>query len=105
MEEIIGHSFDDSTLEWNLTVHWKGFSTLEDTQETFTSMFEDVPKLVEEYVRNLAAKKHKDAEILKVLLGEINGNNIGSLKKRKQTEPIVEVNSKRKKAKSSRSRT
>jgi hypothetical protein len=98
VEEIVGHKFDEDSLEWKLRVRWEGFSEEENTDESFERMFEDVPKFVEEYVRRMVASSNGDADVLSTLFKDISGSAIRMTvdnKKRKRTS--VGVKTKRRK--------
>jgi hypothetical protein len=51
IEKITDHTFEDD--EYKLFVKWQGFDQEESTWEPFEVIYEDVPSIVKEYVRNV----------------------------------------------------
>jgi len=100
----VGHKFDDNDLEWKAIVQWQGFSSGENTEESFRSLNEDVPKMLDEYVRRLDASGHEDAGVLKLLLKDLRGDSfdVGNVAKKRKNVPQESTGSVSKKRKTRR---
>ena len=52
VEKFVGHSFDDSPAKkLRITVRWLGYDSAHDTEEPADQLMEDVPEMVETYLR------------------------------------------------------
>jgi hypothetical protein len=104
VEKLVGHKFDDNDLEWKAIVQWQGFSSGENTEESFMSLNEDVPKMLDEYVRRLDASGHEDAGVLKLLLKDLRGDSFdaGNVAKKRKNVPQESTGSVSKKRKTRR---
>ena len=65
VDSFLQHRWNTTSKIWELLVHWRGFSDLEDSWEPLTIMNDDVPTLVHSYVTSLDSKE--SAILLKVL--------------------------------------
>ena len=51
VEAFLDHRWNTTSLIFELLVKWKGFSALEQSWEPLLTLFEDVPKLVDDYMK------------------------------------------------------
>ena len=58
VNEFNGSRVNPITGKLQLSVNWKGFSTVDDTWEDLENLYTDVPVLVANYIRRLKSENH-----------------------------------------------
>ena len=67
IEDILSHTFDTADDAYKLQIKWSGFSDLEVTWEALSSLYEDQPTRVTQYISSLPDTDRYKQDMLRVL--------------------------------------